>query len=167
MTKVPRIIQATILLLLTAFGGTAYAQGMQVAFGSAAQDGNLPVEVTAANLDVNQNDGTAVFTGDVLVGQGQMRLSAPRVLVIYLADGSGIARLEASGGVTLVSGEDAAESANADYDVQTGMIEMVGDVLLVQGSAALTADMMTVDTAAGTARMNGRVSTVLQPEASQ
>ncbi|MEI4261709.1 LptA/OstA family protein [Roseovarius sp. D0-M9] len=156
-----------ILLFMTAFGGTLHAQGMQVAFGSAAQDGDLPVEVTAENLDVNQNDGTAIFTGDVVVGQGEMRLSAPRVLVVYLADGSGIARLEASGGVTLVSGEDAAEATNADYDVQTGMIEMDGDVLLVQGPAALTADRMTVDTAAGTARMNGQVSTVLQPEASQ
>ncbi|MEX1235815.1 MAG: LptA/OstA family protein [Roseovarius sp.] len=167
MTDVPRIIQAMILLFMTAIGGTLHAQGMQVAFGSAAQDGDLPVEVTAENLDVNQNDGTAIFTGDVVVGQGEMRLSAPRVLVVYLADGSGIARLEASGGVTLVSGEDAAEATNADYDVQTGMIEMDGDVLLVQGPAALTADRMTVDTAAGTARMNGQVSTVLQPEASQ
>lgn len=163
----PRFVQATLLLLLTALGGMAHAQGLRVAFGSAAQDSDLPVEVTAENLDVDQNDGTAIFTGDVLVGQGQMRLSAPRVLVVYLADGSGIARLQATGGVTLVSGEDAAESASADYDVQTGMIEMTGDVLLVQGPAALTADKMTVDTVAGTARMNGRVSTVLQPEARQ
>ncbi|MFX0543585.1 LptA/OstA family protein [Roseovarius sp. S4756] len=150
-----------------ALGGAAAAQGMQVAFGSAAQEGDLPVEVTAENLDVNQNDGTAVFTGDVIVGQGQMRLSAPRVLVVYLTDRSGIASLQATGGVTLVSGEDAAEAARADYDVQTGMIQMEGDVLLVQGPAALTADRMSVDTVAGTARMNGRVSTVLQPESRQ
>ena len=50
-----------------------------------------------------------------------------------MQDGTGIARLEASGGVTLVSGEDAAEAAGADYDVQTGMIEMAGDVLLGAG----------------------------------
>ncbi|MFX0546069.1 LptA/OstA family protein [Roseovarius sp. S1116L3] len=162
-----RFVQATLFVLLIALGGTAEAQGMQVAFGSAAEEGDLPVEVTAENLDVNQNDGTAVFTGDVIVGQGQMRLSAPRVLVVYLADRSGIASLQATGGVTLVSGEDAAEAAQADYDVQTGMIEMEGDVLLVQGPAALTADRMSVDTVAGTARMNGRVSTVLQPESSQ
>ena len=167
MTYVPRFIPATLLLILTALGGMAHAQGMQVAFGSAAEDADLPVEVTAENLDVDQNDGTAVFTGDVVVGQGQMRLSAPRVLVVYLADGSGIARLEASGGVTLVSGADAAEAATADYDVRTGMIAMTGDVLLVQGPAALTADRMNVDTAAGTARMTGRVSTVLQPEAAE
>lgn len=159
-----RFIQASIFVLLSCLSSMVHAQGMQVAFGSAAQDSGLPVEVTAENLDVNQTDGTAIFSGDVLVGQGEMRLSAPRVLVVYLKDRSGIARLEASGGVTLVSGKDAAEAARADYDIQSGMIEMNGDVLLVQGPAALTADTMTVDTVAGTARMNGRVKTVLQPE---
>lgn len=162
-----RLVHASLFVLLTLLGSAAGAQGMQVAFGGAAPGSDLPVEVTAANLDVDQNDGTAVFTGDVLVRQGQMRLSAPRVLVVYLQGGTGIARLEASGGVTLVSGEDAAEATRADYNVETGMIEMTGDVLLVQGPAALTADKMTVDTVAGTARMNGRVSTVLQPETRQ
>ncbi|MFD0859301.1 LptA/OstA family protein [Roseovarius aquimarinus] len=167
MKTVSRLALAAIFLLFVAAGGMATAQGMQVAFGSAAEESDLPVEVTAQNLDVDQNDGTAVFTGDVRVGQGQMRLAAPRVLVVYLADGSGIARLEATGGVTLVSGEDAAEAAEADYNVETGMIEMTGDVLLVQGPAALTSDRMIVDTVAGTARMTGRVNTVLQSEARQ
>ncbi len=162
-----RFIQVILLILVGALGSGAQAQGMQVAFGSTVQDSDLPVEVTAENLDVDQTDGTAVFTGNVLIGQGQMRLSAPRVLVVYLEDRSGIARLSATGGVTLVSGEDAAEGREADYDVQSGMIEMSGDVLLVQGGTALTADRMSVDTVAGTARMTGKVKTVLQPEKSQ
>lgn len=148
---------------LVAMAGMAAAQGAQVGFGSATHDTSAPVEVTASNLDVDQSSGTAVFTGDVLIAQGQMRLSAPRVLVVYLEDRTGIKRLEATGGVTLVSGEDAAEGANAEYDVQTGLIEMSGDVLLVQGVNVLSGDRMFVDTAAGTARMTGRVKTVLQP----
>lgn len=159
-----RFIQVAIFIGMAGLGGMAQAQGTQVAFGGAAQDSDLPVEVTAQNLDVNQKDGTAVFTGNVVVGQGQMRLSAPRVLVVYLADGTGIARLQATGGVTLVSGQDAAEAARADYDVQSGRIDMAGNVLLVQGSTSLTADKMVVDTVAGTARMTGQVKTILQPE---
>jgi lipopolysaccharide export system protein LptA len=92
-----------------------------------------------------------------------MRLSAPRVLVVYKDDQTGIEELRASGGVTLVSGEDAAEAATADYNVDTGVIEMQGDVLLVQGINALTGDRMFVDTRAGTARVSGRVKTILQP----
>ena len=143
---------------------SSLAQGSQVAFGNTQQDSSLPVEVTAETLDVNQTDNTAVFTGNVVIGQGEMRLSAPRVLVVYKADQSDIQRLEARGGVTIVSGQDAAEGSEADYNIDSGIIELRGDVLLVQGPQALTSDKMLVDTRAGTARMTGRVKTVLQPE---
>ncbi len=153
------------VVCVSAVPTSSLAQGAQVAFGSTEQDSNLPVEVTSEHLNVNQNDGTAIFTGNVLVGQGEMRLAAPRVLVVYLEDESGIESLNATGGVTLVSGEDAAEAERADYNVQTGLIEMYGDVLLIQGVNALTGDKMFIDTKAGTARVTGRVKTVLNPEA--
>lgn len=139
-----------------------FAQGAQIAFGNIKQDTSKPVEVTADNLSVNQNDGTAVFTGNVLIGQGAMRLSASKVLVIYRDSDNSIEQLKASGGVTLVSGDDAAEAANADYNIDTGVIILRGNVLLVQKKSALTAERMVVDTKAGTARMEGRVKTVLQ-----
>ncbi|WP_101067101.1 LptA/OstA family protein [Roseovarius salinarum] len=139
----------------------AAAQGAEVAFGGAGQARDLPVEISADNLTVNQNDGAAEFTGDVFIGQGDMRLSAPRVRVIYRENSDRIARLEATGGVTLVSGDDAAEAARADYDVENGTIDMRGDVLLVQRNTTLTAERMTVDTVAGTARISGRVKTVI------
>ncbi len=151
-------------LIFTSAPVSSLAQGSQVAFGNTQQDSSLPVEVTAETLDVNQADNTAVFTGNVVIGQGEMRLSAPRVLVVYKADQSGIQRLEARGGVTIVSGQDAAEGREADYNIDDGLIELRGDVLLVQGPQALTSDKMFVDTRAGTARMTGRVKTVLQPE---
>ncbi|MEM6578760.1 MAG: LptA/OstA family protein [Pseudomonadota bacterium] len=150
--------------IAAATGLTAAAQGSQVAFGDTVQDSTLPVEVTADNLDVNQDDGTALFTGNVLIGQGEMRLSAPRVLVVYKQDETGIEALQASGGVTLVSGEDAAEARQADYNIDSGLIELEGDVLLVQGVNALSGDRMFVDTRAGTARVTGRVKTILQPQ---
>ncbi|MCF3592390.1 lipopolysaccharide transport periplasmic protein LptA [Rhodobacteraceae bacterium LMO-12] len=149
-------------LVLTLSPAVLMAQGAQIAFGDMTQDTSQPVEVTADNLAVDQNDGTAVFTGNVLIGQGAMRLSAPRVQVHYDQEGNRIERMVASGGVTLVSGDDAAEAQNADYSIDTGMIHMQGDVLLVQKKSAITADRMTVDTKSGTAQMEGRVKTVLQ-----
>ncbi len=159
-----RFVHLRLFLAMLCLPGIAYAQGAQIAFGDTSQNSRLPVEVTADNLNVNQDDGTAVFTGNVLIGQGEMRLSAPRVLVVYKSDQSGIEKLEATGGVTLVSGEDAAEAQRADYDIDSGLIEMQGNVLLVQGSNSLTGDTMFVDTRAGTARVSGRVKTILQPE---
>lgn len=149
-------------LLLTVSGVSAAAQGTKVAFGTIQQDTDLPVEVTSDNLSVDQNTGTAVFTGNVLIGQGEMRLTAPRVLVVYLQEQKGIERMEATGGVTLVSGPDAAESDRADYSIVDGTIVMTGNVLLDQGPNALSADKMTVQLSDGTAQMAGRVKTIIQ-----
>lgn len=146
---------------LFASGVMAWAQ-TSVAFGTIRQNTDAPVEVTADELAVDQDTGTAVFTGNVLIGQGEMRLSAATVLVVYKDGRSGIERLEATGGVTLVSGLDAAESQRADYDIDTGTILMSGDVLLTQGNSALTAERMRVNLRDGTAAMSGRVKTILQ-----
>ena len=64
--------------------------------------------------------------------------------------------------MTLVTGADAAESERADYNIDSGEIEMSGNVLLTQGSSALTAEKMFVNLRDGTARMSGRVKTILQ-----
>lgn len=137
-----------------------------MAFGTIRQDTSQPVEITSDNLAVDQTTGTAVFTGNVLIGQGEMRLSAARVVVVYRAENKGIARLEATGGVTLVSGPDAAESERADYDIDDGTIVMSGSVLLAQGASALSADKMSVRLSDGTAQMSGRVKTILQTSGS-
>ncbi|SEG27500.1 lipopolysaccharide export system protein LptA [Thalassococcus halodurans] len=154
------------LLLISALcltGGAAFAQGANVAFGSVQQDSSLPIEVSADNLSVNQSDGTALYTGNVVIGQGEMRLAAPRVLVVY-AEGAGqIDRLEATGGVTLVSGEEAAEADRADYNLQDNVVVMIGNVLLTQGGNALSSDRMTVYLKDGTAQMDGRVRSIIQP----
>ncbi|MEP2472513.1 MAG: lipopolysaccharide transport periplasmic protein LptA [Paracoccaceae bacterium] len=149
------------LVLLTLATAT-FAQGTQIAFGAVKQDPDLPVEVTAENLSVDQETGQAVFTGNVVVGQGVMRLSSDRLLVVYPEDTKGIERMEATGSVTLVSGPDAAEAERADYNVRDGVIVMTGNVLLSQGPQVLTADRMTVDLDSGTAKMSGSVKTILQ-----
>ncbi len=150
-----------IALLLSA--GPAAAQS--VAFGGMQQDRSAPVEVSADNLAVNQADGSAVFTGNVVIGQGAMRLAAERVTVIYGEGGQDrIKALQAEGSVTLVSGDDAAEAGSADYDVETGVVVLTGDVVLTQGRNVLTGDRVRVDIGAGTAQVDGRVRSVLQPE---
>lgn len=138
------------------------AQSANVAFGAITQDTSLPVEVTADNLSVDNATGTAVFEGNVLISQGEMKLSAARVKVVYRADEAGIAQLEATGGVLLVSGEDAAEAERADYDIDAGTLVMRGDVLMTQGPSTLSAQEMTVNLTDGTAQMSGGVKTILQ-----
>jgi lipopolysaccharide export system protein LptA len=151
-------------LVLTMFSTAVSAQGANVAFGTFKADPTLPVEVTADTLDVNQADGSAQFNGNVLVGQGEMRLSANKVLVIYNQGAGGIQRLEATGNVVLVNGPDAAESDRAEYTIDSGIIVMTGNVLLTQGQNALTSQRMTVNLVTGTANMAGRVKTILKAD---
>lgn len=158
------MLRLILTICATVLAHAAFAQGTSVPFGAAEQDTSLPVEVTAESLSVSQNDGTALFTGNVIIGQGAMRLTAPRVLVFYTDDQSAIERLEATGGVTLVNGDQAAESDRADYQVNVGTIRMTGNVLLTQGANTLVSETMDVDLENGTAQMNGRVRTVFQSE---
>lgn len=159
MIYIKRLLLSMFLAVLAA---SAMAQGASVAFGTIRQDTNQPVEMTADNLSVDQATGTAVFSGNVVIGQGEMRLAASRVLVVYRKEQTGIARLEATGGVTIVSGPDAAEASRAEYNIDTGTIVMTGDVLLSQGQTALSANKMTIRLSDGTAQMSGRVRTILQ-----
>lgn len=160
----PRAL-CVVLALALAAPGAGCAQGAEVAFGGLRADPTLPVEVTADSLSVNQTDGTATFTGNVVVTQGAMRLSADRVEIVYGdAEHRRIERLHASGGVTLVSGQDAAEAAEAVYTIDTGAVEMTGDVLLTQGANTIAGQRLTVDLTRGTGRMEGRVTTILQPK---
>lgn len=148
-------------VILACCAGSSIAQ-TQVAFGDAPQDTGLPVEITSENLAVDQEAGTALFTEDVVVVQGEMTLTAPSVLVIYNEAQTAIERVEATGGVTLVSGADEAESERADYTIGDGVIVMTGDVLLNQGLSTAASQRMVVRLDEGTAVMTGRVRTILQ-----
>lgn len=150
----------SIALLCAALPAAAQNTG----FGAMTADTSAPVEVAADQLAVDQGDGSAVFSGHVVIGQGEMRLSADKVTVEYAAGSqSRISRLHAEGNVTLVSGADAAEAGEAVYDVAAGEVVLTGDVVLAQGKNVLTGDRMTVDLASGTARVDGRVRSILQP----
>ena len=138
------------------------AQGTSLTFGTITQDTTAPVEVTSDELSVDQETGRAVFVGNVIVGQGKLRLAAQKVTVIYREAGAGIERMIATGDVTLVSGLDAAEAERADYTIDSGEIIMTGNVLLTQGLSAIASDKMVIYLKNGTANMTGRVKTILQ-----
>nr|WP_217353315.1 LptA/OstA family protein [Ruegeria atlantica] len=141
---------------------SAAAQETQVAFGAVKADPSLPVEVTSETLNVNQESGSAEFVGNVIVIQGEMRLTAERVLVLYNEDRSGIERMEATEDVVLVSPPDAAEGDWAEYTIDSGVIVMKGNVLLTQGPSTISGDQMNADLTTGTATMTGNVKTILQ-----
>ena len=79
---------AVLCVTLTALPAQIMAQGTNITLGGINADPRAPVEVTADSLTVDQNTKSAVFAGNVVIGQGTMRISAGQVRVIY-DNGSG------------------------------------------------------------------------------
>jgi lipopolysaccharide export system protein LptA len=159
-------LRRSSLVLATGFlvlAGMAQAQGAKIAFGDLSQDTTLPVEVAAESFSVNTADGTAIFSGNVVVTQGEMKLSAAEVRVQYNADQTAIDQLIASGGVTIVNLADAAEAREAVYTIASGVIVLTGDVLMTQGPSAMAGQQLTINLKDGTGLMEGRVTTTFVP----
>ena len=142
--------------------GSAQAQ-QKIAFGELNQDTTLPVEVSAYQLAVNNADGSAVFSGNVVVTQGEMKLAAAEVKVTYETEQNDIKELVASGGVTVTNLGDAAEAQEAVYTIDSGVIVLSGDVLLTQGPSAMAGQKLTINLKDGTGVMDGRVTTTFVP----
>lgn len=152
-----------IALLLGVVGLAFPALGQGIQFGPFRQDPSEPVEVTSERLEVDQTAGIATFIEDVIVVQGEMRLSAPRVRVEYSTGEQGqIELMHATGGVTMVNGEETAEGDEAIYRVSVGTVVMTGDVIVTQGPNVLAGQRLDVDLDTGVGTMEGRVRTIFQ-----
>lgn len=161
MLTTVKLLAAVFALGLTA--AQADAQQANIAFGGMKQDTTLPVSLNADTLSINNADGTAEFSGNVIVIQGDMHLKAGKVQVEYLPNGGGIKTLHATGGVTLINVADAAQSKEAVYTIDSGNVVMTGDVLLTQGANAISGQKLVINLNAGTGVMEGRVQTVFSP----
>ena len=154
------ILLLITVLLSTVCGALALSAQTTLSLDGFQSDPEASVEMLADRLTVSQTDGAARFEGNVVIAQGDMRLSADLVDVTYVEAGE-IGLLSASGGVRLVSPADSAQADNADYDFVGRQLRMRGNVLLNQGAISLSADLLTIDLDTGGAVMEGRVRTVL------
>ena len=151
-------------LALFVFFATLAAAQTNLTLGAVNADPSAPVEISADSLSVDQDTGIATFSGNVEVGQGDMRLAAAEVVVNYDDQTGEIDSLTVTGGVTFVTPTEAAEAQRAEYDISGGMLVLIGDVLVTQGPSAISADQMRIDLQTGNALMEGRVRTILNPE---
>jgi lipopolysaccharide export system protein LptA len=142
----------------------AEAQG--IALGPFRQDPDQPVEVTSERLEVDQNDGIATFIGDVIVVQGELRMTAPRVRVEYTTGDEGrIEYMHATGGVTMLNGSETAEGEEAVYTVDAGTVVLSGDVIVTQGPNVVAGEKLSVNLDTGAGTMEGRVRTIFREAA--
>ncbi|MGA9581035.1 MAG: LptA/OstA family protein [Allosphingosinicella sp.] len=141
------------LLLLAALGPAA-AYGQVSALKG--HDSDAPVDVVADRIEVQDRADRAIFTGNVVVSQGQLTLTAPRLTVAYSGGGGvQLRRIDASGGVTVKSPSETARGNIGIYDTQARIITLIGDVSLVQRDANVNGGRLVIDLDSGRAVMDG------------
>ncbi len=154
--RTPRHMRSVVLALSTlmvlggVFGGGQMAAQSQTSGTFAPQGHNIrqPVEITSDTLEVDQEKKMAIFAGNVDAIQGELQLRADQLEVYYTTKNGGesptdsISRMRALGNVFIVSPNETAEGAQADYDVTTRTITLKENVRLTQGTNVLCGDAL-------------------------
>jgi lipopolysaccharide export system protein LptA len=198
------MVRAWAVALALAASGPAAAQAPQPAapspFGMIqGESKDQPVQIEAATLEVRDKSKTATFSGHVEVVQGDTTMKCQTLVVMYGqevglgADGApaaaaktvpgmpqgaqNIRRIEARGGVTVITKDQTASGDLGVYDLKSKTITLSGNVVVSQGQNVIHGERVVVDTTTGNARVEsgssggtgttgaapGRVRALIQP----
>jgi len=132
------------------FGSLAGAQAI------AGFDANQPVNYAADRIELQDRQNRVVLSGNVVINQGDLRLSAGRTTVAYTDTGTlRIQRIDATGGVTVVRGDERASGAAGVYDFNRRVIVLSGGVALRRGSDTLNGGRLVIDLNTGVSSIDG------------
>lgn len=166
-------------LLVAAGNGAAEAQGAPktkstqtaTGFPNALQgfqrNRNDPIKIEANALEVRDKDKTAVFTGNVMVQQGDTQMRS-KELIVHYAGGAvptqpanaqpvapqQIRRLVANGGVIITTKDQRATGNTGIYDARANTMTLSGNVVLLQGPNLMRGDRLVVDLTSGLSRLD-------------
>ena len=126
-------------------------------------DSKAPIDLSADRAEAQDRVDRAIFAGNVVVRQGTLTLRTARLTLAYASEnGIDINRIDASGGVTVTSPSETAKGDFAVYDLEDGLITMVGNVRLERGGSYLSGARLTIDLDSGRAVMDGGLRGVNQ-----
>lgn len=149
-----RPCSALILLGFAALSGPAFGQDAVSALKG--HNSRAPVDVAADRIELQDRADRALLSGNVEIKQAELTLNAPRVTVAYTrAGGTEIQRLDASGGVTVKSPSETAQSQYAIYDFDRRLITMIGNVTVDRSGSHVSGARLVIDLDSGRATMDG------------
>ncbi|NDV86416.1 lipopolysaccharide transport periplasmic protein LptA [Aurantimonas aggregata] len=177
-------------VFLGAFGasGVVAQEGLGSNFNGLQLDGDQPISIESNQLDVDDAQAIATFTGNVAVAQGETELRSGKLVVHYkkpedgedaparggaLPGGSNqIDRLEATEKVYVKSVDQVATAEQASFDMTSQLVVMTGNVVLSQGENIAEGCKLTIQMDTGLARLEsacgqgggGRVRLMLSPD---
>ncbi|KHL24924.1 OstA family protein [Croceibacterium mercuriale] len=140
-------------LVALGFSGGADAQAF------AGFNANQPVNYAADRIELQDRQNRVVLSGNVVIDQGDLRLTAGRTTVAFTDTGTlQIQRIDATGGVTVNRGAEQAQGAVGVYDFNRKLIILSGGVGLRRGGDTLNGGRLTIDLNTGISSVDGRGS---------
>ena len=163
-----KAMKSRSILALAGLAAATLGAGLAVAQDSISalqgHDSKAPIDLSADRAEAQDRADRAIFAGNVVVRQGNLTLRTARLTLAYASqDGIDINRIDASGGVTVTSPSETASGQFAVYDLEEGLITMVGNVRLERGGSFLSGARLTIDLDTGRAVMDGGLRGVNQP----
>jgi lipopolysaccharide export system protein LptA len=156
--KFARALKVCLALFLAAPAGLAQAQAISALRN---HDTGQPIDVDAARAELRDNDRILILTGNVVVVQGNMRLTANRMRVYYekgAKDRLTILRIDADGGLNFTSPSEKAQSQWGIYDVSERQLTLGGDVKLNRTTslAEVAGERLELNLRSGLTTLDGR-----------
>jgi lipopolysaccharide export system protein LptA len=135
-----RILYFIILLM---FAEHSQAENVRMA----GYNNSQPIEITADSLEIIQIENKAIFKGDVQAKQGDLNIRSDEMTVHYKrggvkspdasganpqvpGDASKISKVEVDNNVFISTQKETAKGDHGFYDVDAGVINLMGDVTL-------------------------------------
>ncbi len=158
-----RHLEHLLLALLLACGSLAHALD---------SDRRQPVELAADSVDIDEGRNIAVYKGNVELRQGSMRLLADQVTIYHrqrkpdriVAKGKPVRFQQDTG-----RGRIKARARQAEYVVNSEVLHLIGDAVLIQNGDTMKSDRIVYDRvkhkvrAGAAAKGKQRVRITIQP----
>ena len=148
-------------LLCVAFAPQhAFAQAGNEIISETRRGEGKPVEIGADQMEVNQDNRQAVFTGNVDAKRGDLHMTSNSLVVDYREVGSKqeITFLKARGSVVVVSKGQTVKAQWAKMDVQANTVVMGDSVTVFDGKSVIKGTRLELDLTTGESRfVGGRV----------
>lgn len=146
---------------------SGHAQGTSSNMQDLALSNDQPIEIESVQMELNEADGRATFSGDVRVLQGDTTISAQK-MVVYFADGASLSegasefdKIDLYGAVKLSSADQSATADKGSIDLISQIIKLSGDeVVLSEGESVFVGCQLTVNMRTGDARLESCGDTI-------
>jgi lipopolysaccharide export system protein LptA len=118
------------------FAQTGIAEVIAPSLTSSVQidNKNVPPQIWAATLEIHDKNKSATFSGNVQVVQGDNTMRCRSLIVAYGPVTNSIVRMEARGGVTVLTKDQSASGDLGIYNLKTKAITLIGDVVITPKS---------------------------------